>query len=474
MTTYTHKVHTAVIGAGSAGLVAFRHISKERDDVLLIDHGPLGSTCARIGCMPSKVLIHIARDFYRRHSFKNQGIHGAEQLSCNLRDVMAHVRHLRDRFVRGMVRATEELAGERLIQAHAVLLDQHHIQAGSHYIEAERIIIATGTKPLVPEKWAHFSDRIYTSETIFEQETFPRRVAVIGLGPIGLELGQALARLGVEITAFDTGNLLGGLSDTQVNDALQERLSQEFPLYTNVTAEIEMDGDELVIKAGEQHIHTDAILAAMGTIPNLDNMGLETLGYDPGAMDKNIYDEHTGQIGDLPVYVAGDANKLRPILHEALDDGMHAAEHALHGKAACACRRVPLRMVFCDPEVIVVGTPFSALPETGTVTGTIDFTEQARAIIDDRNAGRLNVYVDEESGQLLGAEGVAPDAGHLGHLLALAIQQQYTVFDLLQMPFYHPTLTEALETAFRDAAKHCSDDRKKKILDWCCVETPLH
>lgn len=467
------KTDVAVIGAGSAGLAAFREALRHTDNVLLVDPGPLGTTCARSGCMPSKALIHVAGVYYRRRYYNDAGIMGAGMLISNLPTILEHVRQVRDRFVEGMQQTTRELAGDRLISARAELLDENRIRAGAEMICAKHIILAVGAKPVVPDDWKRFGRRVLTSQTIFEQDTLPRRMAVIGLGPVGLELGQAFSRLGVEVTGFSSSNRIGGLSDPEVHAEAVRQIEQEFPLFLGDRAAVdELENGRLRVQSGTADVETDAILAATGIAPALDGLGLETLGVEPKDLS---CDPYTGQIGDRPVYVVGDANGIRPILHEALDEGAQAAAHALGADAeSCRCRRVPLSIVFSDPEIVVVGTPHRELPD-GTVTGAAVFDEQARAVMEYRNAGRLHVYAEQGTGLLRGAELCVPDAESFGHLLALAIQRQCTVWDLLQMPFYHPTLMEGLRTALRDAAEQCEPASKRNahVRDWCCAETPL-
>ena len=164
-------------------------------------------------------------------------------------------------------------------------------------------------------------------------------------------------------------------------------------------------------------------------------------------------DRHTSQIGDLPVYLAGDANGFRPILHEALDEGLMAGRNGVRKEnLERRCRRTPLLMVFSDPQCVVVGQGFAELQERNIVVGEAPFEDESRAVVEGRNAGLLRIYADAESGQLLGAEMTVPDGEHLGHLLALAMQTKLTVFDVLRMPFYHPTTEEGLRTALRSAA----------------------
>ncbi len=141
-----NHVDVAIVGAGSAGLSALRQVKKVTDNYLLIDPGPLGTTCARVGCMPSKVLIHIANDFHRRRTFAGMGISGAKHLRCDIPAVLRHVRTLRDRFTTGMIEATRELAGERFVEERAVLVGPKRIQIGDRFVDADRIILAPGAR----------------------------------------------------------------------------------------------------------------------------------------------------------------------------------------------------------------------------------------------------------------------------------------------------------------------------------------
>lgn len=442
------EVEVAIIGAGSAGLSALRQVKKSTDRFVLIDPGPLGSTCARVGCMPSKALIHVANVLHRHQEYAAMGLTGTAP--CDVRAVLQHVRALRDHFVGGMVKTTNELAGQGWIRGRAVLEGPNRIRVDDRVIHAKRIILATGARPLVPKAWAPFGDRILTSDTFFEQEDFPPRMAVIGLGAIGLELGQALSRLGVAVTGFDEADTMGGLQDPLVREAALTAQRKEWDLHLGATAQIRETSDGLEVSANGISVVVDQVLAAVGVRPNLQDLGLETLGLslDPRGMPP--VNPNTLQIGDLPVYLVGDANGIRPILHEALDEGFIAGSHSGQGGGVvCGSRRVSLRIVFSDPHCVSVGIPFSELEHRQIVIGEASFTDQSRAVLEGRNAGALRVYADRSTGQLLGAEMAVPDGEHLGHLLALAIHAKQSVFDVLHIPFYHPTIEEGLRTALR-------------------------
>lgn len=449
----SQPLDTIIIGAGTAGLAALREVRKRTDRYLIVNEGPWGTTCARVGCMPSKALIEAANAFHRRHTFETFGIRGAQGLTADIPAVLQRVRALRDDFVAGALKATDDLGGASL-SGRAVLLGPHTVDVGGVHYHADSIIIATGTRPVVPEEWLAFGDRILTTDTLFEQPTLGPRVAVIGMGAIGVELSQALARLGLEVAAFTTGHRLGGLSDPTLNAELAALLKKEMVLHTHAKAELREVSGGIEVRSGANRVVVDHVIAAMGRTPNIEHLGLETLGepLDPRGMPK--VDPQTQQIGKLRVFLAGDANDYAALLHEGSDEGHIAGMNALAAEPTRFVRRTRLSIVFSDPNVAVVGVPFAQLDPAHTVVGAVDFDNQGRARAAQRNHGRLCVYADKGSARLLGAEMCAPDGEHLAHLLALAIEQKLTVHQLLGTPIYHPVLEEGLRTALRNAARH--------------------
>ena len=439
-----------ILGAGSAGLAALREVRKRTDHWRIVNDGPWGTTCARVGCMPSKMLIEAANAYHARRALHTFGIEGADALRVDLPAVLRRVRALRDDFVAGTLAATD--AGERAISGHARLLDAQRVEVNGQVHTARRIIIATGSRPIVPEDWLAFGDRILTTDTLFEQPTLGPRVAVIGLGPLGVEIAQALARLGVEVMAFATGKSVAGLSDPAINDALLARLRDEFIVNVGDKAELREVAGGIQVTNGSATVVVDQVVAAMGRRPNLEHLGLDTLGVALDDKGRPPIDPCTLQVGDLPVFIAGDADGDRPLLHEAADEGHIAGLNALAPTPRGFARRTPLAITFSQPQAAVVGQRHADLPEGQWVGGTVDFARQGRARVAQCNHGRLNVYAEHGSGRLLGAELCAPAGEHMAHLLALAVEQRLTVHDLLRMPFYHPVLEEGLRTALRDAA----------------------
>ena len=448
----TREVDVAIIGAGSAGLYALSQVRRTTDNWVLIDGGELGTTCARVGCMPSKVAVQIAEDLHRRKIFDREGIEGGEALSLDTQAVMEHIQDLRDVFVdKVLSNSIDQMSEAQFIEANARFLAPDRLEVAGEQIRARAIIVATGSKPVVPEAWRSFGERVLTTDEFFEQEDLPRSMAVIGLGVIGLELGQALARMGVETTGFEATDRIGGLADPAVNQAAIDIIGKEFPIHLGVPAEVSEGGDgQLRVSAGEREVLVDRVLVCMGRRPNVAGLGLDTLGVPLDEFGVPEYDRHTMRVGDLPVFLAGDVTGERPLLHEAADEGRIAGFNALRDEPVAFERKTSLAITFSDPNIVTVGACLDELDEAETAIGEVRFGPLGRALIMGRNRGLLRVYAERSSGRLLGAAMCVPGGEHLGHLLALAIAQGMTVFDLLKLPFYHPTLEEGLQAALYD------------------------
>ncbi|PZO07554.1 MAG: dihydrolipoyl dehydrogenase [Lysobacteraceae bacterium] len=450
-------VDIAIVGAGSAGLAALRQVRKRTESFVIINDGAYGTTCARVGCMPSKALIEAAHAFHARKRLDTFGIRGGEALSVDLPAVMARVRALRDFFVAGVVKATDAL-DERSIAGRARLLGPGHLAVGEREFRARHIILAPGSHPIVPEPWRAFGDRVQTSDSIFELDTLPPRMAVIGLGALGIEFAQALAQLGIEVTAFGRGTRLAGLTDDKVNAAMRAVLDQELTLCTDGDAELSEADGGIAVSAGNTRVVVDKVLVAIGRRPNLQGIGLESLGVELDARGMPPWDPTTTRIGDLDVFLAGDANDHAALLHEAADEGYIAGFNAGADEPTCFTRRTPIGIVFAEPGIATVGQRHADIAPGTAFEGEVDFSHQGRSRVAQRNVGLLRIYAARDGGKLLGAEMCAPAAEHMVHLLALAIDQGLGVQDLLRLPFYHPVIEEGLRTALRDLARHYPTD----------------
>ena len=442
-------VDVAIIGAGSAGLFALSQVRKKTDNYVLIDGGELGTTCARVGCMPSKVLIQVAEDFHRRKIFEREGIEGADSLSVDVPEAMEHVQDLRDVFVDKVLGITDELDQERLLQGYAKFISEDKLEVDGEEIQARKIIIATGTSPIIPTAWQEFAENIITTDELFELEDLPASMAVIGLGSIGLELGQALSRLGVAITGVDQMETVAKLADSVVSDLAIDTIKKEFPLWLGAMANLEAEGDAIKVSSGEQSVVVEKVLASLGRRPNLDKLGLDKLSLELDERGIPEYDPHTMRIGETMIFIAGDVNADRALLHEAGHEGRVAGYNAVHDITAFK-RKTFMGITFCDPNIATIGTQLDELNEADIAIGEIQFGPVGRALIMAKNRGVLRVYANKADGKLLGAAMACVKAENLAHLLAWSIQQGLSVQDMLKMPFYHPVIEEALQAALYD------------------------
>lgn len=455
-------LHTdiAILGAGTAGLAAYRAAKAAGKRALLIEGGPYGTTCARVGCMPSKLLIAAAEAAHQAAHTAPFGVHVEGEVTVNGEEVMDRVKRERDRFVGFVLEGVENIPAEDKIRGYARFESDTVLRVDDHTeIHASRVVIATGSRPSVPPPFRALGDRLVLNDDVFAWDDLPRRVAVFGPGVIGLELGQALARLGVEVRVFGVSGSLGGISDPQVRHSARKIFQQEFYLDPDARVlETQRVGDEVEVRYvtldnGERTERFDYALVATGRRPNVDGLGLENTSLQLNAQGVPLFDRDTMQAGDSAIFIAGDANADAPLLHEAADEGRIAGENAArYPEVRQGLRRAPLAVVFSDPQIALAGQGHARLTPGTFVTGEVDFGDQGRSRVMLKNRGLLHVYADIATGRFLGAEMVGPSAEHIGHLLAWAVQQEQTVARMLEMPFYHPVIEEGLRTALRDAA----------------------
>lgn len=456
------RVDVAIVGLGSAGLSAWRAAAHHTDKLLAIDPGPDGTTCARVGCMPSKLLIAAADTAHHAREAHRFGI-DVPTLAVDGRRVMARVRSERDRFVNGVLEEVDAVPAAQRLRARARFLAPQVLQAGDTRVEAGRIVLATGSAPRVPPAWrTALGDRLIVNDDVFDWTDLPRSVAVVGSGAIGLELAQALHRLGVRVRLFGRDAAIGPLGDPALLALARDHFAQALPLSLNAklhTVERLDDGEGGAVRLGwtapdgEHEERFDFLLAAMGRVPRLAELDLARSGLPLDDEGVPRFDRHTMQVGDTPVFMAGDAADDRPLLHEAADEGRIAGHNAgAWPKVLAQPRRAPLAIVFSDPQIALCGASHRALLAEGRpfATGRVSFANQGRSRVIGANVGALHVYGDPATRRVLGAEMVGPTAEHLGHLLAWSVQRGDTVEGLLEMPYYHPVIEEGLRSALRD------------------------
>jgi dihydrolipoamide dehydrogenase len=448
------QVDVAIIGAGTAGMTAYRSALAHTRKVVVIEGGPYGTTCARVGCMPSKLLIAAAE---AAHTAQHAGAFGvyAGPLRIDGEAVMRRVRSERDRFVGFVTEAVGKWPAEHKLHGHARFIDEHTLQVDDHtQVRAARIVIATGSHPTVPTQWREaVGDRLLVNDDVFSWQALPKSVAVLGAGVIALELAQALHRLGVRVRVYGRSARIGPLTDPALQTLTRELFGRELPLQLEAkNLQLRREGDEVIVQteAGEERF--EWALAAAGRAPNLRGLGLENTHLPLDAQGVPRFDRRTSQIGDSHVFIAGDANSDLELLHEAADEGRIAGDNAgRYPDVRERPRRAALAVAFTDPQIMLAGSSHLELchHQVSFETGEVLFEDQGRSRVMLKNQGALRVYAEHGSGRFLGAEMIGPAAEHIGHLLAWSVQRGDTVQQMLDSPFYHPVIEEGLRTALR-------------------------
>ncbi len=439
----------AVIGAGTAGLEAWRAATATGADALLIERGPGGTTCARVGCMPSKALLAASRAAHCAHGAGAFGVR-VGGVEVDGAAVMARVRRLRDIMTQAVFDGMDDIPMDKRVDGEARFTGPTTLAVGEVTIEAKAVVIAVGADPIAPEPFDDVADRVRTHVDIWELETLPKTLAVLGAGPVGIEIAQAMARLGVAVTVFDPGEVVGALKDKRANSAAIAALGGELTLRLGETPHGEpVDGGVRLVAAkgqGADPVEVELVLSAAGRPPNLKALDLRAAGL---ALDDDgvpRFDRRTKRVGDSPVWIAGDANDWRPVLHEASHAGTIAGRAAA-GAASDATMLTNMAMVYTDPGLVTVGASADDLPD-GARVGEAR-VKGGRAQVDGHEGGVVRLYADAH-GTLIGGTIVAHAAEHMGHTLMVAVAGGMSAAEFVSLPWYHPCYEEHLREAARE------------------------
>jgi dihydrolipoamide dehydrogenase len=458
----------AVIGAGTAGLAAERAARKAGAKTLLIDDRFAGTTCAAVGCMPSKLLIAAAKAAHNVRRASAFGIAAGEPV-IDGHAVMGRLRKERDAFVSATLKTISEIPPGICIRQRARFTDDGTLWlADGRHVSAKAFVVATGSRPSVPKVFDGLERYVITNENLFEMHTLPRSVAVVGAGPLGLELAQALARLGVETEVFEEKERLPGVPDAEVSKAVVSQLGAEFPLHLGVElkpqrvghlARISWSGSSSGVKDFER------ILVAAGRPPELSDLNLGATGLATDQRGIPKFDSSTMQCSESAIFLAGDVDGQRPVLHEATLEGAIAGKNAAAFPNVQKHRRsVPMSIVFIDPPLATIGEPTAE-----GVIGAASYAEQGRAKVEACNTGLIRVFADRSSGAVRGAVLFGPGMDHIAHLFAWAIERGETAAHMLRLPFYHPTFEEGLKPALREI---CERVKAPEVRDSDDVDPP--
>jgi len=447
------KQNLLVIGGGPGGYAAAFMAADRGMQVIVIDaEDQLGGVCLLRGCIPSKTLLHLAKLISEVKHAREWGLNfGEPDIDPN------RIRDWKNKVTGNLTGGLAQLCKQRgiqRIQGQGIFRDSNSVYVeGQGYIPGDKVLIAVGSRPIIPKGWASVGSRVMDSTGALELEDIPDRLLVIGGGYIGLEMGSVYAALGSRVTVVEmTGDLLPGV-DRDLVRILQARLKKEFEsihLNSRVTS-IKDTGARLQVvwkEPGEtQEVEFDRVLVSVGRQPNTSGLGLENTQVkldDRGFVQADV----NGQTADPSIFAIGDVVGGAMLAHKASHEAKRTIGHLCGDSHGFSPPVIPA-VVFTDPEIAWCGLTEIQAKEQGIEIAIAKFPWGAsgRASTLGRNDGATKLIIDPKTDRLLGAGLVGTGVGELISEAVLAIQLKATAKDLAETVHPHPTLSETLMEA---------------------------
>lgn len=439
-----------VIGAGTGGLIAALVAAKAGAKITLVEAADMGGDCLNTGCVPSKALIHAARLAAHAREAAAMGL-VAPPGEIDTQAAMRHVRTAIETVAPHDSQARYEGFGVDVRRGRARIVSPWSVDVAGQTLTTRAIVIATGSEPTTPA--IPGLDDYLTSETFWRLERLPRRLLILGGGPIACELAQACARLGVAVTIVQRAPRLLEREDDDVSALVRDRLAREGVRVLTDAAAIRADADTLHVRhdGAEREIGFDRILLATGRRPRTAGLGLEALGIPlagDGTIDTNAY----LQTLHPSVYACGDVAGPWQFTHAAAHQAWHASINALFGSLhrIRPGRAVMPFVTYTDPEIARAGLNRRQAQARGIAVDVArhDLRDLDRAIVDDARDGFVEFLTPPGNDRILGVTIAAPRAGEMLAEIVLAMQQGIGLKRLFGAIHAYPTYAEAN----RDAA----------------------
>jgi mercuric reductase len=446
--------HIAIIGSGGAAMAAALKAAERGARITLIERGTLGGTCVNVGCVPSKIMIraaHVAQ--VRRCSAFDSAIEAfsprvlGDRLLAQQQarvDALRHAKYEQILAENPAIRLVHGSARFESEQSLAVTM----ADGSERQVGFDRCLIATGARPAIP-RLAGLEDTPYWSSTeALASEAIPKRLIVIGSSAVAAELAQAFSRLGSKVTLLARTTLFSR-SDPAIGTTVADAFRAEGISVLEHTKAHHVDhaGGEFVLSTNQGELRADQLLIAAGRIPNTQALALNAAGVATDPKGAIVIDKHM-RTSTSGIYAAGDCTDQPQFVYVAAAAGMRAAIHMTGGDAALDLSVVPA-VVFTDPQVATVGYSEAQAREAGlsTESRTLTLADVPRAMVNFDTRGFVKLVAETDSGRLLGVQAVAPEAGELIQVAALAIKVGMTVSDMAEQLFPYLTMVESLKLA---------------------------
>lgn len=445
-----------VIGGGPGGYVAAIRGAQLGLKVALVEkETQLGGTCLRVGCIPSKALLHSSELYEETKG--HLAVHGVKVSGVEL-DLEAMMKR-KDKVVAGLAGGIKSLLRKNKItrlKGHGRMTGPGKVVVlgtdGERALEGENVVLATGSKVKGLRGVEFDWDKIGTSTEALRYPQVPGHLVVIGAGVIGLELGSVWRRLGAKVTVLEyLDRILPGI-DAEIAQETQKILKRqgiEFLLSSRVTgAKLNEEGTAAVVTVeGKDPITCDRVLVAVGREPNTDNLGLEETGVQTNDRGQVIVDGNLATTAP-GVYAIGDVTPGVMLAHKAEEEGVAVAEHIVTGHGHVNYDAIP-SVVYTNPEVASVGKTEEELTEAGVAfkKGCFPFQANGRAHCVANTVGKVKILADARTDRILGVHIVGPRAGDLMAEVAVSIEFGASSEDLARAVHSHPSLSEAIKEA---------------------------
>jgi pyruvate/2-oxoglutarate dehydrogenase complex dihydrolipoamide dehydrogenase (E3) component len=466
------RYNLVVIGAGTAGLVCAAGAAGLGAKVALIERELLGGDCLNVGCVPSKALIRASRAVFDARSSGAFGVRGADGVESDFAAAMERMRRLRAEISgHDSARRFRDDLGVDVFLGEGRFVAPDAVEVVGRKLSFARCAVCTGARAAAPPIAGLAEAGYLTNETVFSLTELPRRLAVIGAGPIGCELAQAFARFGSLVTIIERGAQILGREDRDAADLLQNVLLREgvrIELGVKILG-AEKRGEERVLRlerAGAPFdLAADAILVGIGRAPNLEGLNLEAAGID---YDKNgIKVNDRLQTSNRRVFAAGDICSKYKFTHMSDAQARIVIANALFsGRQKNSTLTVPW-CTYTDPEIAHVGMYRTDAEANGieVATFTVPLTEVDRAVLDGEAEGFARVHLKKGGDDILGATIVARHAGEMLNELTLAIGSGVGLSAIGKTIHPYPTQAEAVKKLADAYNRTRLTPRVKRLLE---------
>ncbi|MEO7245815.1 MAG: mercury(II) reductase [Rubrivivax sp.] len=445
-------LHIAVIGSGGGAMAAALKAAEQGARVTLIERDTIGGTCVNVGCVPSKIMIRAAHVAHtRRASPFDAGISASRpaidraRLLVQQQGRVDELRHAKYENILDGNPAITVLRGEARFKGDHSLVVRLS-EGGERELAFDRCLIATGASAAVPPIPGLKETPFWTSTEALVTETIPPQLAVIGSSVVALELAQAFARLGSQVTILARSSLFFR-EDPAIGEAITAAFRAEGieVLEHTQASQVAHAAGEFVLTTGGGEVRADRLLVATGRAPNTRKLGLEAAGVEVNKQGAIVIDPGM-RTSSANIFAAGDCTDQPQFVYVAAAAGTRAAINMTGGDAALDLSAMPA-VVFTDPQVATVGLSEAEAHlkgiETDSRTLSLDNVPRALANFDTR--GFIKLVAEADSGRLLGVQAVAPEAGELIQTAVLAIRARMTVHDLADQLFPYLTMVEGLK-----------------------------